>query len=84
VNEVTVQLTEANAHANYPFLYKIGERVRSHVDGREGVVENATFVGADHPGGAFQITYDIRLDDGGAARIPMVDLEKTKANSTAA
>jgi hypothetical protein len=81
---VTVQLTHENARANYPFLYYVGERVRSRVDRREGVVENATFIGADHPGGAFQITYNIRSDDGSVARIAMTDLETVNADSTAA
>ena len=75
-------MTDQNANANYPFLHQIGERVKSRVDGREGVVTNATFVGADHPGGAFEITYDIQTDSRDTVQIPMVALEK--ANSTTA
>jgi hypothetical protein len=82
VKEVTVWLTDQNAHANYPFLHQIGERVKSRVDGREGIVKNAKFVGADHPGGAFEITYDIQTDSGDRLQISMVALEK--ANSTTA
>jgi hypothetical protein len=82
MNDVTVQLTEENAYAKYPFLYNVGQRVRSRVNGREGIVENATFVGADHPGGAFQITYNVRLGDGTQTRVSMVDLENADKNAT--
>jgi hypothetical protein len=84
MTEVTVRLTDQNANANYPFLHQIGELVKSRVDGREGVVTNATFVGADHPGGAFEITYDIQTDNGDIVQIPLIELEKVKAISTTA
>jgi hypothetical protein len=84
MNDVIVSLTDENAYGNYPFLYNVGQRVRLRSNGRERIVINATFTGADHPGGAFEIIYDVRLDDGRQSRIPMVELESADANSTAA
>jgi hypothetical protein len=80
MDEVTIRLTDDDAFANYPFLFKIGERVRSRTDRREGSVENATFIGKPN-GGAFQITYEVRVDDIGVMRYPMADLEKTKTTA---
>ncbi|HYX30886.1 MAG TPA: hypothetical protein VE863_20275 [Pyrinomonadaceae bacterium] len=82
MDDVTIHLTDENAIANYPFLFKVGDRVRSRTDGREGAVENATFVGPPpSAGGAFQITYEVRVDDIGVMRYAMADLEKPKTNS---
>ena len=82
MSEVTVWLTDQDAYGRYPFLHQIGERVRSRIDRSEGIVKNAKFVGADHPGGAFEITSDIQTDNGEIAHIPLVELEKVKSTST--
>jgi hypothetical protein len=76
MNEITVWLNEPNAYPTYPFVHQIGERVRSNIDGREGIVKNAKFLGAGHPGGAFSITYQVQLDDEAIIEVPMIELEK--------
>ena len=81
MNDITVRLTDEDAHANYPFPYQVRDRVRLRRDGREGVVENATFAGKDNPGGSFEITYEIRFDDVGVLRLPMADLEKIRTTA---
>ena len=82
MNDVTVQLTDEDAYAQYPFLYNVGHRVRLRADGREAVVEDATFTGANHPGGAFEIIYNVRMDDGSQRRITMSDLESVQHDGT--
>ena len=76
MKEITIWLNESNSIVNYPFIHKIGERVKSNIDGREGVVTNAQFVGADSPGGAYKITYYIKTENGEELELPMIELEK--------
>lgn len=79
MKEITVFLTDQCAYAGYPFLHLIGERVRSRADDLEGIVKNAKYVGAELPGGSYEVTYDIQTDDGDIVHIPLIALEKVKA-----
>ena len=75
MEEKIVWLTDYNAEQDYPFIFKVGERVRSKTDRRRGVVKNAKFEG-QAGGGAFDITYHIETDDGEVTELPILDLEK--------
>ena len=77
MNSITKWLTDPDA-ADYPFPYKIGDRLRSTTKNIQGTVRNAKYAAHEKYGPAW-IMYYLETDNGQLAQLPIDELEKIGA-----
>jgi hypothetical protein len=79
----TIKITDQNAIQNYDFQFRIGDRVKSRIGSHdEGVIVDGKCEISGIGGGSYQVTYQVKRDDGMFFDARQQDLEQAGATDS--